>query len=272
MLKAAVLIAATSYFAWYLERFELSMVYPFDKTYATPTEAGEARLREARFATADGEELILWQVAATGARPTVLYLPGNAGGLKDRARRFSALIDRGYGVVALAYRGSSGSSGAPGEAELTNDARAVARALPKGPLVLYGESLGTAVAIKLASEGIGDVVVLEAPFTSIADLVAVQYPRDDLAHLLTQHWKSADRISRLKQPLLIVHGRFDKVVPIEQGRTVFKAAGSRDKQFLEVVDRGHHNLWTIDMQLTLYEFLDRRAPTVLTGANRPLAQ
>ena len=111
MLKAAVLIAATSYFAWYLERFELAMVYPFDDTYATPEEAGEARLQEARFNTSDGEELILWQAAAAEARPTLLYFPGNAGGLKDRADRFSELIDRGYGVVALAYRGSSGSSG-----------------------------------------------------------------------------------------------------------------------------------------------------------------
>ncbi|MGI9391032.1 MAG: alpha/beta hydrolase, partial [Boseongicola sp.] len=254
MLKAAVLVAATSYFAWYLERFELSMVYPFDKTYATPNEAGEARLNEARFATADGEELILWQSVAAATQPTLLYFPGNAGGLKDRADRFSALIDRGYGVVALAYRGSSGSSGAPGEAELTSDARAVARAMQTKPLVLYGESLGTAVAIKLASEGIGDAVVLEAPFTSIADLVAVQYPRDDLEHLLTQHWKSSDRISRLKQPLLIVHGRHDKIVPIEQGREVFRAAGSTDKQFLEVADRGHHNLWTVEMQGALYEF------------------
>ncbi len=258
MLKAAVLIAATSYFAWYLEKFEMEMVYPFDATYATPAEAGEARLRETRFATADGEELILWQSAAAEEQPTLLYFPGNAGGLKDRADRFSALIDRGYGVVALAYRGSSGSSGAPGEVELTSDARAVAKALPMQPLVLYGESLGTALAIKLASEGIGDAVVLEAPFTSIADLVAVQFPRDDLAELLTQHWKNDERMDRLTQPLLIVHGRFDRIVPIEQGREVFEAAGSVDKQFLEVPDRGHHNLWTAEMQQVLFEFLDLR--------------
>ncbi len=258
MLKAAILIAATSYFEWYLGQFEMAMVYPFDGTYATPQEAGEARLVEARFRTADGEELVIWESAAKDAQPTLLYFPGNAGGLKDRADRFSALIDRGYGVVAVAYRGSSGSSGAPSEAELTSDARAVAEALTMEPLVLYGESLGTAVAIKLASEGIGDAVVLEAPFTSIADLVAVQFPRDDLADLLTQHWKSAERMARLSQPLLIVHGRFDKIVPIEQGREVFEAAGSVDKQFLEIADRGHHNLWTVEMQRGLYEFLDLR--------------
>ncbi len=258
MLKAAVLIAASSYFAWYIERFELEMVYPFDKTYATPAEAGEARLIEARFATADGEELILWQSPADETRPTLLYFPGNAGGLKDRADRFSALIDRGYGVVALAYRGSSGSSGAPDETKLTNDARAVALALQVKPLVLYGESLGTAMAIKLASEGIGEAVVLEAPFTSFADLVAVQYPLEDLRQHLTQHWNSAAEVSGLMQPLLVIHGRSDKIVPIEQGRAVFKGAGSESKQFLELEDRGHHNLWTVEMQVALYDFLEER--------------
>ncbi len=74
MLKAAVLIAATSYFAWYLEKFEMDMVYPFDATYASPTEAGEARLRETRFATADGEELILWQSTAAEAQPTLQHI------------------------------------------------------------------------------------------------------------------------------------------------------------------------------------------------------
>jgi len=134
----------------------------------------------------------------------------------------------------------------------------VALSLPMEPLVLYGESLGTAMAIKLASEGIGEAVVLEAPFTSFTDLVAVQYPLEDLRQHLTQHWNSAGKISGLKQPLLVIHGRFDKIVPIEQGRAVFRDAGSEDKQFLELADRGHQNLWTVEMQVVLYDFLEKR--------------
>ena len=258
MLKAAILVASTSYFAWYLERHETAMVYPFDATYATPTEAGETRLSETRVATGDGEELILWRVEAAKNKPTILYFPGNAGGLKDRGPRFSALIDQGYGIVALGYRGSSGSSGAPDEQTLTDDARAVAALETARPLVLYGESLGTALALRVAAEGIGDAIVLEAPFTSFIDIVAAQYPRDDLGELLTQHWKSRMPARDITQPLLVIHGDIDKVVPIALGREIFDTAGSADKSFLEVTGEGHRTLWTEGMKARLFAFLDAR--------------
>jgi uncharacterized protein len=258
MLKLAVALLATSYLSWYLERFETKMVYPFDATYASPETAGEPRLAESRFPTQDGEMLVVWQAKAAPGRPTLLYLPGNAGGLKDRAQRFSRLIDRGYGVVALAYRGSSGSTGAPEEAALTADALALARAITARPLVLYGESLGTAVAIKLAAGGIGDALVLEAPFTSLIDLVAEQYPMEKLDHLMTQRWDSGAGIGNVRQPLLVVHGVDDKLVPIGMGRQIFQQARSDAKTFVEVSGRGHNGLWTVEMQSALYTFLDTR--------------
>ncbi len=116
MLKTALLILSTSYVAWYMEQHEHMAVYPFDATYATPEAAGEPHLNEAVFNADDGAKLILWQAAAQPGRPTVLYFSGNAGTLKDRAERFHRLIDRGFGVIAPAYRGSSGSAGKPEEA------------------------------------------------------------------------------------------------------------------------------------------------------------
>ncbi|NNL19492.1 MAG: alpha/beta hydrolase [Boseongicola sp.] len=258
MLKAAILFASTSYFAWYLERHETAMVYPFDATYTTPAEAGETRLRETRVETGDGESLILWRVKARENRPTILYFPGNAGGLRDRSPRFSALIDQGYGIVAMGYRGSSGSSGAPDEQTLTEDARAVAALETARPLVLYGESLGTALALRVAAEGIGDAVVLEAPFTSFIDIVAAQYPRDDLGELLTQQWKSLMSARDVRQPLLVIHGDIDKVVPIALGREIFEAVGSTDKHFLEITGKGHRTLWTDEMKTELFAFLNAR--------------
>lgn len=87
---------------------------------------------------------------------------------------FGDLLDRGYGLTALAYRGSSGSSGQPNENLLILDAKALALMEKDRPLILYGESLGTAVAIELAAAGIGDALVLEAPFTTLSQLVASQ--------------------------------------------------------------------------------------------------
>lgn len=258
MLKSTLLILATSYFAWYLERFETAMVYPFDATHATPEVAGEPRLTEVSFPTGDGEVLVVWRAEAHPGKPTLVYFPGNAGGLKDRAERFRRLIDRGYGVIALAYRGSSGSTGRPDEASLTDDAIALVRAESGNPLILYGESLGTAVAIKLAAEGLGDALVLEAPFTSLLDLVENQYPDEKLDHLVTQRWESLRAVTRVRQPLLVIHGSDDRLVPITMGQLIFDSAASSDKRFVEINERGHAGLWTVEAQEALFDFLDRR--------------
>lgn len=257
MLKATLLFLSTSYFAWYMERYELSIIYPFDASYATPTIAGEPRLSEVRIQTSDGEQLIVWRAQAMPDKPTLVYFPGNAGGLRDRADRFSWLIDEGYGVTALAYRGSSGSSGRPEEVLLVEDALAIVAAETGRPRILYGESLGTAVAIKLAASGLGEAVVLEAPFTSVTELIQTQYPDETLDHLITQRWESLVSVPFVRQPLLVIHGSQDRLVPIRMGRQIFDQAGSAKKQFIEVAGRGHSGLWTAETRVALIDFLDQ---------------
>ena len=255
MLNTAFFVFFTSYVAWYIEQFETAAIYPFDKTHASPIAAGEPRLTEQTFETHDGERLVIWRAAPRPGQPTILYFSGNAGGLKERSDRFRGFIDRGFGVIAPAYRGSSGSTGTPDEAVLINDARELAAAVIAQPLILYGESLGAAVAIRLAAEGIGSRVVLEAPFTSIPDLLTVQYPAETLDHLITQKWESHLYVAGLTQPLLIVHGARDRLVPLAMGERLFRAAGSLQKRFLKIEDRGHSGVWTAEMQSALFDFL-----------------
>ena len=256
MLKATLFFAATSYFAWYLQQHETLLVYPFDATYATPAAAGEPRLTEHKVTTEDGEQLVMWRAEAAEGKATILYFSGNGGGLKERADRFRHLIDRGYGIVAPAYRGSSGSTGKPSEELLLDDARAFARLDGASPVVIYGESLGTALAIRLAAEGIGERIVLEAPFTSIPDLLIAKYPDEDLDHLVTQRWESSRYIGSVAQPLLVIHGDQDRLVPVEMGERIFGAASSTEKRFLKLRDKGHDDLWTGQMQEVLFEFLE----------------
>lgn len=256
MLSTAMFVLTTSYVAWYFEHHEINAVYPFDRTHITPALAGEPRLNEVIFETDDGENLILWRAAAETGKPTVLYFSGNAGGLKERSDRFRQFLDQGFGVVAPAYRGSSGSTGAPEEMALLADARAVARAEDAGTLVLYGESLGTAVAIRLAAEGFGEKVVLESPFTSIPDLILAQHPAEALDHLITQRWESHLYIGDVMQPLLVVHGDRDRLVPFAMGETIFGTAGSEDKQLMKITDKGHSGLWTVEVQAAVVAFLD----------------
>lgn len=243
MLKTALFVLSTSYVAWYWAQFETRAVYPFDASYATPTDAGLPDVTEEKRATDDGETLVIWRAAPAPNMPTVLYFSGNAGGLKERAPRFQSLIDAGFGVVAPAYRGSSGSTGTPDEDTLLNDARTIAAGETPGTFVLYGESLGTAVAIRLAAEGTGARLVLEAPFTSIPALIMAQHPVEDLDHLITQRWESDQHIKAVVQPLLVIHGDRDHLVPFEMGETIFDRAGSQDKRLLRIEGAGHAGLW-----------------------------
>ena len=264
MLKLAVpFILLLTYSEWFLRTNEMQSIYPFNGTRVAPAEAGEDRLREVTLETPDGEVLILWVGAPENATATIYYLPGNAGNLATRTDRFSHFLDLGYGVVALAYRGSSGSSGRPNEAALSSDALMVFDALhtltgaADGAVILYGESLGTALATKIAIQRNADGVILEAPFTSIRDLAKIQYPDIDLSDVLTQFWDTAAIISDMDEPLLILHGTDDKLVPIAQGQTVFELAGSAQKWMESLSGVGHQGLWTDDALAALYEFLDR---------------
>ncbi len=254
MLAMLVSLVGTSYVAWYIERYEKMAVYPFDSTYATPDASGEPRLHETWVETTDGARLLVWRADPAPGKPTILYLMGNAGGLRERSERFRRFLDRGFGIVALAYRGSSGSTGRPEEAVLVADALALARS-EAGPLVLYGESLGAAVAIRVAAEGVGRRLILEAPFTSVPDLLHAQYPGEDLSHLVTQRWDSLATIEHVTLPLLVVHGDRDHLVPFEMGRRIHDRAGSKEKRFLKVTGAGHSGLWTVDTQLALFDFL-----------------
>lgn len=257
-----LLVALTAgYLAWFVQRYETRLVYPFDDTYTAVTEIGEPRLSEFRHRTADGESLVVWAGAGAPGEPTVLYLPGNAGTLAGRAQRYRALLDQGYGVVAFAYRGSSGSTGSPTEAALTSDARAIVAALPEflgrepGPLLLYGESLGSAIAIRLAAEGTGDGLILQSPFTSIPDIVRAQYPVEDVAHLFREVWDSRARVGAVRQPLLVLHGTADDLVPLAQGETIHAEAGSRRKTFVPLEGVGHNIAWNRDAAGPIFAFL-----------------
>lgn len=267
-----ILAAATVVLGSMAERWVL---YPFDATRAPPAEAGLPGVEELYFDN-DGETLIAWTAAPKRGRPVIFYLHGNAGNLAARAGRFRRFLDRGYGLFAPAYRGSSGSSGTPSEAALIWDTEvafhrlfAEMPALTARRVVLYGESLGTAVALSLMAspalhpeKGHGPLagVILEAPFTSIPDLAEHHYPGTRaLAARLDSAWPSLTRAADLQAPLLVLHGTEDALIPIEMGRQITSAAPSRNKRFLPVKGAGHTDLWRTDTLPRLWAFIDQFA-------------
>jgi uncharacterized protein len=225
--------------------FQRSLIYFPDAKRTPPAEAGLPQAAEVSLTSSDGEKLIAWHIAPRGEKPVVIYFQGNAGASDLRVERFKWLIADGTGLLALSYRGFGGSTGRPSEDGLIRDARAAydfARAQsPANRIVLFGESLGTAVAIALAAERPIAALILDAPFTSAADVGAAAYPFAPVRWLIKDTWRSDRRIGRVKAPILALHGEQDAIVPIRFGERLF-ALAPRSKRMVRFPAGGHVDL------------------------------
>jgi fermentation-respiration switch protein FrsA (DUF1100 family) len=195
--------------------------------------------------TADGERVIIWHVPPREGRPVFLYFHGNGDSLRCRDERSRALVAEGSGLVALSYRGYGGSSGRPTETGLVEDATAayafaIARYSAER-LVLWGESLGSALAITLAAEKPVGSLVLEAPFTSAVDVGAQHYWFLPVRLLIKDQFRSDRRVGKVVAPVLVLHGESDAVVPITLGERLFGLIQA-PKRFVRVAGAGHNDL------------------------------
>lgn len=225
--------------------FQRSLMYFPDSVRTPPAAAGLPQAEEVILTSADGEKLIAWHVAPRGTKRVVIYFQGNAGALNLRAVRFKWLIADGTGLVALSYRGYGGSSGKPSEAGFIRDAIAAydfaAARYPAKRIVLWGESVGTAVAIALAAQREVGALMLDAPFTSAADVGAAAYPFAPVRWFMNDTFHSDERIAHVEAPLLVLHGEQDRVVPISFGERLFKLA-REPKRMVRFPLGGHDDL------------------------------
>lgn len=260
-MKKLLIGAVTIYCAAFaaLVIFQDTLIYPFNPT----REAPDSRMTEVTLVTPDKARLIVWAAQAKRGKPTILYFHGNAGNLHNRAERFDRMLDRGYGLVALGYRGSSGSTGAPSQTTLRADSTLVRLQLKaligtENPrkLIYYGESLGTTVAIHLAAHHPPDALILEAPFTSLKTLTQQAMPYFPTSLGLRDDWDSLAQMPQITMPLLVMHGTADTVVPYDHGKTIFEAAPSPQKTFRSVEGLGHSGHWSVAGQTAIYRFID----------------
>lgn len=237
LLVGYVAIVALAYFK------QRSLMYFPDRTRTTPAGAGLPQAEEAELATSDGERVIVWHIPPRGERPVVLYFHGNGGALMWRADRFRRIIADGTGLIALSYRGYGGSTGQPSEAGLLRDAEAAyafaTARYPAERLALYGESLGSGVAVALAAERKVGKVILEAPFSSAVDVGAAAYPFLPVRLLMHDTFRSDERIGKVTAPVLVLHGTDDNVVPIAYGERLY-ALITAPKAFVRLPG-GHHS-------------------------------
>lgn len=206
------------------------LIFPAPRqSLGTPALAGWPMFQAEELTTADGFRLDFWAVRPRAGKPTVIVFHGNGAQASWGAPYLGELAERhGFGLILAEYRGYSGNPGAASEAGLIEDARAYARwaaeqwgvELP----VLLGESLGTGVAIALASEIPTRGVVLDSPFSSIADVVSSGPFFWAPTALIRHRFDSRSRMPRIRSPVMVVHGTADQVIPVAQGREILSLA------------------------------------------------
>lgn len=253
VLKWIAIILAAGYVAGLVLLFakQRIMLFPIPTAERTaPAAAGLPEAEEHVLTTSDGEKVIVWHVPAKPGRAVVLFFHGNGDFLAGLAGRFKAITADGTGLVALSYRGYAGSSGAPSEDGLLRDGAAAysfaTARYDAQRIVAWGFSLGTGVAVALASEHPIGKLILEAPYTSIADVAASQFRFIPVRLLIRDPLHSDERIARVTAPLLIVQGAQDQAIPIAFGEKLF-ALAHEPKQFVCIPEGGHDDLGNFGM-------------------------
>ena len=223
--------------------FQRRMIYLPSGGEVLPAAAGLPDLQVVKLAAPDGSSNVVWAGAAKPGQPTILYFHGNGGGLQDRAQQFRDLRGEGWGLFAMSYRGYSGSTGNPTEVDNVADAiraydalRAQGVAAPD--IVLYGESLGSGVAVQVAAARPVAAVILESPYSSITDVAAEHYWFLPVRWGIKDPYDSITHVARVKAPILILAGATDTIVPAKFARRLADAIPGV-KRYVEYPDGWH---------------------------------
>lgn len=234
--------------AWIsLRRFEYDQLYhPTAEIETTPAQF-QLRFQDVQFIAADGTQLDGWWIPANRPRGTVVYCHGNAGNIGRSAHIAPEFFKRGFNLLLWDYRGYGRSTGRPSEQGLYADACAAfdaAEAMSgKLPILIYGNSLGGAVAIQLATERPAAALIVQGAFASAADIAKRRYPNIPLDRVLSVAYDSAAKVGRLPGlPKLFGHSLRDEVIPFQSGR-ILHAAAAAPKTFV-LLEGGHNdNSW-----------------------------
>jgi fermentation-respiration switch protein FrsA (DUF1100 family) len=238
-----IAIAFIALVLWWAQR---RLIYFPDPLLPDPESVGLSGAKAVSFTTDDGLRLEAWFVPAGNQNgPAILFLPGNAGNRAFRAPLAKGLADRGVPILLVDYRGYGGNPGMPSEEGLLLDARAAHQYLLGRPdvdperIVLFGESLGTGVAVRLANER-PSPLILRSPFTSLAALGRHHYPFFPM-FLLRDRFASLERIPFIATPLLVIAARQDRIVPAPLSERLFSASPARIKRMMVLDDVDHND-------------------------------
>jgi uncharacterized protein len=221
-----------------------------------PCDVGLSRFEEIFFESADETQLHAWFIPGSIANKTIIYFHGNAGNIAGRLPKFQKMYELGTNLFVFDYRGYGISQGRPSVEGLLADSRAayqtlLDRGILCNELIFYGESLGGAMAIQLASEQKHAALILESTFTSIYDMGRYLYPFIP-KKLVPDIYRSIDYMSALQQPLLVMHGAKDTFVPARMGQALYDAS-TAPKHLVIFEDAEHSDIYDVASEHYLQE-------------------
>ena len=192
---------------------------------------------------------------------TILFLHGNAGNLFNRSYKLNRLNELNLNVLIISWRSFSGNPGKPNETNLYGDAKKAVKWLNgKGVetenIILYGESLGTGVAVEIGQTNKFNSIILESPYTSMVKAAKIYYPYLPVKFLLKDKYESEKKIKNIKTPVLIMHGKKDNIVPFYMGKKLFEIA-NKPKKFLQIEEDDHMLSFNDSLLLEIKNFINK---------------
>ncbi len=239
------IIAVYAFTAALLYFTQRSAMYIPTSTKPDAKAQGVPLLTEINVTTEDGLKLYGWHKPSVNPQaPTIVYFHGNASNVAVTTARAMPYMIKGYGLLAVEYRGYAGNPGAPTEQGLYKDGRAFIEWLKtKGTdtskMIFYGESIGSGPAVQMATEYAAQTLVLDSAFSSAVDAAAFHYPYFPVKWLLKDRYENISKIEKIQSPLIMVHGDRDSIIPYKLGKRLFEKAP--EPKTLITVEGGYHN-------------------------------
>ena len=207
------------------------------------------------------DKLVSWYFKKNSKFKTILFFHGNAGKLDNRVYKLNELSKLDLNYLIVAYRGFSGNTGKPTESGLYEDANFAKIWLNKNgvkdkDIIIYGESLGTAVAVDLGSRFKFSGIILESPFTSMLELAQKYYPIFPVKLILKDKYESRKKVNDIKSPVLVMHGKKDKIVPFYMGEQMFETLSTLKYSYFN--DKDDHMMeYNEELLASIKNFLDQ---------------
>jgi len=199
-------------------------------------------INKVNITTSDHHSLLGWFYKKDISKKTILFFHGNAGSLENRIYKLNHFKNLDLNFLIIAWRGFSGNSGKPNEKGLYDDAKSAMKwlesvGIKEEKVILYGESLGTAVAIEIGQNKNFAGIILESPFTSMVEMGKKYYPFFPVGLLLKDRYESINKIKNINFPVLVMHGKKDKIVPFYMGEEIYNLSNMpKFKYFTDLDD------------------------------------